>query len=109
MNYCVMLPRWRMHICNAGWQTNRIFCMRDQYWQSLLLGAADYSPWLRDQGSLTRRIQQHCDVFSVQPQRSGLARVAYDEAALLGFSPDCYAFSREVYLCADGCPVVFAH
>lgn len=83
--------------------------MRDQYWQSLLLGAADYSPWLRDQGSLTRRIQQNCEVFAVQPQRSGLARVAFDEAALLGIPSDCYAFSREVYLCADGCPVVFAH
>lgn len=83
--------------------------MRDHYWQSLLFGSAGYTPWLRDHGSLTRRIQQRCEQFLVQPVRSGLARVAYDEAALLGFSSDRYAFSREVFLYADGRPVVFAH
>jgi chorismate--pyruvate lyase len=83
--------------------------MRDPYWQSLLLDSADYAPWLRDHGSLTRRIQQRCEIFAVQPLRSGLARVAYDEAALLGFSSDRQAFSREVFLVADGRPVVFAH
>jgi chorismate--pyruvate lyase len=83
--------------------------MRDHYWQSLISGSAEYKPWLSNHGSLTRRIQQHCDVFSVQQQRSALARVAYDEAALLGFSSDCYAFSREVFLCAEERPVVFAH
>lgn len=83
--------------------------MRDPYWQSLLSGSADYTPWLRDEGSLTHRIQQRCNSFSVQPLRSGLARVAYDEATLLGFPADCNAFSREVFLCANGRPVVFAH
>lgn len=83
--------------------------MRDHCWQSLILGAAGYTPWLRDEGSLTRRIQQRCDAFAVRPMRSGLARVACDEAALLGLPSDRYAFSREVFLCADGKPVVFAH
>lgn len=83
--------------------------MRDLYWQSLSLGSARYKPWLHDHGSLTRRIQQHCKLFSVQPLRSGLARVAHDEAALLGFNSSRFAFSREVFLCADGQPVVFAH
>ena len=83
--------------------------MRDLYWQSLLPGTSEYAPWLRDHGSLTRRIQQRCDVFVVRPLRSGLARVAYDEAALLGFPADRQAFSREVFLVADGRPVVFAH
>lgn len=83
--------------------------MRDLYWQSLSLGSAGYKPWLQDHGSLTRRIQQHCDLFSVQTLRSGLARVAYDEAALLGFPFDRFVFSREVFLYADGKPVVFAH
>jgi chorismate--pyruvate lyase len=83
--------------------------MRDNYWQSLLLDAGQYLPWLRDHGSLTRRIQQRCHTFTVNPLRSGLARVAFDEAAALGIAPDRYAFSREVFLCADGCPVVFAH
>jgi chorismate--pyruvate lyase len=83
--------------------------MRDEYWQRLILGADGYAPWLRDEGSLTRRIQQRCDIFTVRPVRSGLARVAYDEAALLGIPPDRYAFSREVFLYADTKPVVFAH
>ena len=83
--------------------------MPDLYWQSLLLGSGAYTPWLRDEGSLTRRIQQRCENFAVRPMRSGLARVAYNEAALLGFPFDRYAFSREVFLYADGRPVVFAH
>lgn len=66
-------------------------------------------PWLHDHGSLTQRIQQRCDTFAVQPVRSGLARIAYDEAALLGIAPHQLAYSREVFLFADGNPVVFAH
>jgi len=83
--------------------------MRDPYWQSLLSGSESYTPWLRDHGSLTRRIQQRCEHFEVKPSHNGLARVAYDEAALLSFQFDTYAFSREVFLCADNTPVVFAH
>ena len=41
--------------------------------------------------------------------RSGLARIALDEAALLGVAPQHLAWSREVFLYADGRPVVFAH
>jgi chorismate--pyruvate lyase len=66
-------------------------------------------PWLHDHGSLTQRIQQRCEKFSVQPVRSGLARIAYDEASLLGIAPHHLAYSREVFLYADGKPVVFAH
>jgi chorismate--pyruvate lyase len=66
-------------------------------------------PWLHDHGSLTQRIQQRCAHFSVQPVRSGLARIAYDEATLLDIAPHRLAYSREVFLHADGKPVVFAH
>lgn len=83
--------------------------MLDTYWQGLMLGADAYAPWLRDAGSLTQRIQQRCGIFTVRPLRSGLARVAFDEAALLGLARDRLAFSREVFLYADGRPVVFAH
>jgi chorismate--pyruvate lyase len=96
-------------ISNAGWQTSRIFYMHDPYWKSLLSGSAEYTPWLRDPGSLTWRIRQRCEHFEVRPAHNGLARVAFDEAALLGFPFHTYAFSREVYLCADNTPVVFAH
>ena len=70
---------------------------------------ANYAPWLRDHGSLTQRIQQRCTRFAVHGVRSGLARIALDEAALLGVAPQHLAWSREVFLYADGRPVVFAH
>ena len=66
-------------------------------------------PWLHDHGSLTQRIQQRCARFTVQPVRSGLAHIAHDEATILGIAPHHLAYSREVFLFADGKPVVFAH
>ncbi|MGZ8257450.1 MAG: chorismate--pyruvate lyase family protein [Gallionella sp.] len=71
--------------------------------------SAELSPWLRDRGSLTQRIVQRCDNFAVHPLRDGLARIALDESALLGIAPSQLAWSREVFLYADGQPVVFAH
>jgi len=82
----------------------------DHFWNTLTTGCdAALHPWLHDHGSLTQRIQQRCEKFSVQPVRSGLARIAYDEATLLGIAPHQLAYSREVFLHADGKPVVFAH
>ncbi|GAB4121384.1 MAG: chorismate lyase [Sideroxydans sp.] len=84
--------------------------MLDPFWSRLTAGCPPaLRPWLRDQGSLTQRIQQRCAKFEVQPLHSGLARLAYDEAALLGIAPHRLAWSREVFLYADGVPVVFAH
>lgn len=85
-------------------------CVSDQYWNSTAVNCeADIAPWLNDCGSLTQRIQQHCECFAVHPVRSGLARIAFDEAALLGIAPQQLAWSREVFLYADNRPVVFAH
>lgn len=82
----------------------------DKFWHGAAPGcAASLAPWLRDRGSLTLRIQQRCVQFGVQGVRSGLARIAPDEAALLGIAPPHLAYSREVFLYADGVPVVFAH
>ncbi len=82
----------------------------DHFWNRLTIGCAPaLRPWLHDHGSLTQRIQQRCAKFSVQPVRSGLARIAFDEATLLGIAPHHLAYSREVFLYADGQPVVFAH
>ena len=84
--------------------------VNDTFWNSTALGAgADLSPWLRDHGSLTQRIQQHCEHFSVHNLYSGLARIARDESALLGIAPQQLAWSRAVFLYADAQPVVFAH
>jgi chorismate--pyruvate lyase len=84
--------------------------MRDIFWRGAALGCeAGLAPWLRDRGSLTWRIQQRCAKFSVRNVRSGLARIAQDESALLDIAPHQLAWSREVFLCAEGQPVVFAH
>ncbi|HET7832280.1 MAG TPA: chorismate lyase [Gallionella sp.] len=85
-------------------------CTSDIFWHSAALGCeADLLPWLGDRGSLTQRIRQRCSHFAVHNVRSGLARIALDESALLGVAPQQLAYSREVFLCADGQPVVFAH
>jgi chorismate--pyruvate lyase len=84
--------------------------MEDKFWRCVPLGCeSDLAPWLRDRGSLTQRIQQRCTHFAVRGVRSGLARIALDESALLGIAPQQLAYSREVFLYADGQPVVFAH
>ncbi|MBI3222879.1 MAG: chorismate lyase [Nitrosomonadales bacterium] len=70
---------------------------------------AGLSPWLRDRGSLTLRIQQRCGQFAVRKLNGGLARIARDEAGLIGIAPQQLAYAREVLLYADGRPVVFAH
>ncbi len=86
------------------------FYMSDLFWNGASLGcAAALRPWLHDHGSLTQRIQQRCQQFAVHPVRSGLARIAFDEAVLLGIAPHQLTYSREVFLFADGKPVVFAH
>ncbi|MDD2892283.1 MAG: chorismate lyase [Halothiobacillaceae bacterium] len=83
---------------------------QDHFWNRAALGCgADMHPWLHDHGSLTARIQQRCERFAVHPVRSGLARIACDEAAVLGIAPHRLAYSREVFLHADCKPAVFAH
>lgn len=100
----------RGHICSAGWQANMTTYMSDKYWHGSAMGCeAGMAPWLRDRGSLTQRIREHSGIFSVRPLLSGLARIAFDEAALLGIAPHELAWSREVFLYADDNPVVFAH
>ncbi len=79
-------------------------------WRSFLPGIeAGYAPWLRDHGSLTRRIQSRCTRFDVRNVCDCLMTAAYDETALLGLPPQHLAYTREVFLYADGLPVVFAH
>src|SRR3989338_8359605 len=110
MNCCAIFPTPHRRICTAGWQANMTTCVSDQYWNSTAVNCeAGIAPWLNDCGSLKQRIQQRCKCFAVHPVRSGLARIAFDESALLGIAPQQLAWSREVFLYADNRPVVFAH
>ncbi|CAG9934204.1 chorismate--pyruvate lyase family protein [Candidatus Nitrotoga arctica] len=79
-------------------------------WRTFLPGIeAGYAPWLRTDGSLTLRIQQRCENLSVRNVHNRLATAIYDEAALLGLPAQQKIYTREVFLHADGKPVVFAH
>jgi chorismate--pyruvate lyase len=86
-----------------------ITCMSDYFWNTLLSDKNGYAPWLRDHGSLTRRIQQRCTQFSVRNVCDCLMTAAYDETALLGQLSRQKIYTREVFLLADNQPVVFAH
>jgi chorismate--pyruvate lyase len=66
------------------------------------------SRWLTDGGSLTARLQARCDRFEVRVLAQGLARPHRDEAGLLGVRAGRLVMLREVLLCADGVPVVYA-
>ena len=68
-----------------------------------------YAPWLHDHGSLTRRIQQRCDFFNVRNVYAGLGMANRDEIAQLNISRPQQIYTRNVFLYADGRPVVFAH
>lgn len=65
--------------------------------------------WLTGEGSLTARIRERCDRFSVQIVRQKFLRPCQDERAVLNMSSHEWAWVREVLLLADGVPVVFAH
>ena len=65
--------------------------------------------WLQDRGSLTRRIQERCAQFCVEPVFQDLAPLYGDESFKMKLRPDELAIVREVYLYCCDKPVVFAH
>ena len=72
-------------------------------------GRSDIGGWLAERGSLTARLRVHCDAFSLKRLYQGMARPRPDEARLLAQPLSQRAWTREVVLCADGVPVVYAH
>lgn len=68
-----------------------------------------YRIWLADRGSLTRRIQERCDRFSVRRLYSGPGKACRDEADRVKVVPGELALLREVHLYCGNIPVVFAH
>ncbi|WP_153108935.1 chorismate--pyruvate lyase family protein [Propionivibrio limicola] len=66
------------------------------------------SAWLRDRGSLTKRLQTK-GAFSVHLITQGLSLPTDDEAFLLGLPPRKRVWVREVELYCNGKALVFAH
>jgi len=65
--------------------------------------------WLKDEGSLTKRlIQASPGEFSVRLLRQDWGRALYSEQQYLGIRRGEAAMVREVELCSDGTPWVFA-
>ncbi len=84
--------------------------MKNTVWHTFLPNIeAGYAPWLRDHGSLTRRIQQRCAQFNVRNVCDCLMTAAHDETALLDLPFRQRIYTREVFLLADNQAVVFAH
>ena len=69
--------------------------------------AALYRDWLLA-GSLTQRLRQRCQDFKVTLVAQGLAPIAPDEAAWIKLPARRRGLTREVFLCCDAAPVVFA-
>jgi chorismate--pyruvate lyase len=84
---------------------------RDRDWLALRPRASrsGIASWLGERGSLTARLRAHCRQFSLLRLGQCLARPRRDEAPLLGLPRRQQAWTREVVLCADGVPVVYAH
>ena len=82
--------RWKVHPAHAGAPT----CLR---------------PWLTDPASLTARIVARCQRFELRVLRETRALPCGDERTLIHLPAGRHAWVREVLLCADGVPVVFAH
>lgn len=80
---------------------------RDTLWCRSPSAAAAYRPWLRNSGSLTRRVQDRCPALRVKVVFQGMRRANRDERFV--FPRRTRVLVREVYLCCRHTPVVFAH
>jgi chorismate--pyruvate lyase len=66
-------------------------------------------PWLLEPGSLTARLQNHCERFEVRLLRQSHGVCQPDQAGVIGLARAARVREREVLLCCDGEPVVYAH
>jgi chorismate--pyruvate lyase len=78
------------------------------HWLTQPLNSGRYRSWLLEGGSLTQRLQLASASFEVKPLQSS-GRPLPEEARLLKLGPKQKALVREVFLCCNGKPAVFAH
>lgn len=72
------------------------------------MNSGPFRSWLQESGSLTRRLQLASASFAVKRMPSS-RRPLPEEALLLKLRPKQVALVREVLLCCDAIPTVFAH
>ena len=84
--------------------------LHDPYWQPAApLAESGMRAWLLQQGSLTARIASRCRDFNVRLLFQGRARVAHEEASLLGLRSAEHACGRDVLLCCGADALVYGH
>lgn len=83
--------------------------MMNRAWKKSPVGARGFSKWVRSRGSLTERIMARCGDFRVNHVSNRYCRVNLDETDGIGCGRSESALVREVYLCCNETPVVFAH
>ncbi|WP_220719264.1 chorismate--pyruvate lyase family protein [Agarivorans litoreus] len=84
-------------------------CGADGKWllpQQITIPAPLLRDWLEYPGSLTARLRQHCQQFSIRVLFEDYAEIANHELATLACAGPYWV--REVLLCCDGEPWVFA-
>jgi len=64
--------------------------------------------WLTSPGSLTARLRAHCGHFEVRLLRQAHRACLPDQARAIGLARPGRVLEREVLLCCDGRPVVYA-
>ncbi|MGL6039587.1 MAG: chorismate--pyruvate lyase family protein [Deefgea sp.] len=80
------------------------------FWHSPLISAPrTLRPWLSERGSLTQRLVANFPVFSVQVLQQGWACPHQDEFTVMQLHGKKSVATREVLLCSNGVPLVFAH
>lgn len=70
---------------------------------------ADMQHWLTDRGSLTAKLLDRCEQFRVRRLSQRKALCLADEYAELGLHRRMQVHERQVLLCCDGRPMVYAH
>lgn len=64
--------------------------------------------WLTSPGSLTARLRAHCERFEVRLLRQAHRACLRDQARTIGLARPNRVLEREVLLCCDGLPVIYA-
>ncbi len=78
-------------------------------WHSTPPSSSRLKEWLLGEGSLTRLLKQLADnVFSVLPVYQGWQTLRDDECRALGCAPGTQGWVREVFLCGEDQPWIYA-